>query len=180
MSKPLQSTTTPQCVLVCEYNACLSRHGEIDPYFISFIQTCIADQYQVYVIGEVSEQKIQSIIGTIEHGIHIIGKHSTLIGESCECLAKVCIRNVVLPAITEDAMVLSVCSTAYGCCIARFSDVVFARDEAAAYCNAEKIPHYPYATMFDVKRIFTSKVMNGKVHARNKARLLRKEAFETE
>ncbi len=180
MSATAQTTTEPQCVVVCEYTACLSRFGEPDPYCISFLETCIKESFPVYVIGQVPVQKIKAMVGSLAQAVHCIGNDSPQTDESCECSAAVCIRNSILPAIGDETAILSVCSHNYGCCIARFSDVVFARDEAAAYCNAEKIPHYPYSTMFDVKRLFTSKVLHGKIHPRNKARLLRKDAFETE
>lgn len=100
--------------------------------------------------------------------------------ESCECATTYCMRNALLPSIHDNTLLIVIASSEQGNCCARFADVVFARGNSARFCNEQKIPHFPFGTMFDIRQILRKQIFTGHIRPRHQARLQRKEAFETE
>lgn len=100
--------------------------------------------------------------------------------ESCRCFCASCKRNFVLSNTDEDEIIIFIGDGYSDYCAAEHSDIIFAKKHLAAYCNANKIPHYPFSTFFDVKRLLNDAISKGKLKKRNQAEVKRKNAFEAE
>ena len=55
-----------------------------------------------------------------------------------------------------------------------------AKNQLATYCNKNKIPHHPFRSFFDIRRIIEMLIKNKKMKKRNQAFLKYKSAFEAE
>lgn len=165
---------------------------EIDAYFSRFVDYCREKEIPLAVISDGFETYIEAFLR--EHGIEGLPRicnrfdfsggnvrpvfpHKT---DSCECGSAVCKRNAIIAMADPEAVIVFVGDGYSDFCAASHSDIVFAKKGLAAYCNANKIPHYPYSTFFDVLRILKKIMETGKIKSRNSALLLRKKAFETE
>ena len=65
-------------------------------------------------------------------------------------------------------------------CAAQHADVVFAKGYLAAWCTEQRIPHHPWTTLHDVRRILGTKLATGALRVRRQAQLARKAAYEAE
>jgi len=65
-------------------------------------------------------------------------------------------------------------------CAAEHADIVFAKKHLAAYCNKNRIPHYPWTSFFDVIRLLEDAEKKHNFRVRHQAFLKRKKAFEVE
>jgi 2,3-diketo-5-methylthio-1-phosphopentane phosphatase len=165
---------------------------DIDPNFKKFTGYCkennipltiISDGFDVYIDAFLKTHKIDRIKVFCNKLIFNSGKaipYFPYAGESCKCLSAVCKRNSMLSEVPEDAVIIFIGDGFSDYCAAEHSDIIFAKDKLAAYCNEKKIPHYPYSTFFDVYQILTDIIKKKKYKIRNQARLLRKKAFEIE
>jgi hypothetical protein len=100
--------------------------------------------------------------------------------ESCKCFCASCKRNSVINQTNEDEIIVFIGDGYSDFCAAEHSDIIFAKKNLAAYCNENKLPHYPFNTFFDVKRLLSDAIKTHKLKKRNQAEMNRKKAFETE
>jgi 2-hydroxy-3-keto-5-methylthiopentenyl-1-phosphate phosphatase len=91
-----------------------------------------------------------------------------------------CKRNSILSNTDDDTVVIYIGDDYSDFCGAEHSDIVFAKKNLAAYCNENKIPHYPYSNFFDILRITKDIINKKKYKFRHQARIKRKQAFEAE
>jgi 2,3-diketo-5-methylthio-1-phosphopentane phosphatase len=165
---------------------------EVDPYFVSFANYCRSENINISVISDGFDSYISPVLEREKlewlpvYSNKMIFKkgHNPVpyfpnASESCNCLCASCKRNVVLNATPEDAVIAFVGDGYSDFCVAEHSDIIFAKNALAAYCNEHKLPHYPFSTFFDVLRI-TKSVLPKKLKIRNQAGLLRKKAYEIE
>ena len=96
--------------------------------------------------------------------------------EGCTCFCASCKRNAVVSKSADADVVVYIGDGASDECAALHSDVVFAKDSLAAYCTRNGIPHHPYSTLHDVRRILASKLASGDLRQRRQAVLARKAA----
>lgn len=165
---------------------------EVDPYFKQFAWFCEQNKIKLSIVSDGFDTYINPIIQSLElNQITIfcntlIFENNNVIpifpnaSESCTCLCASCKRNTILSKIPENAVIVFIGDGFSDYCAAEHSDIIFAKDKLAAYCNENKIPHYPFSTFSDVQRILSDIILRKKYKTRNQAYLLRKKAFETE
>ena len=100
--------------------------------------------------------------------------------ESCSCFCASCKRNAVLQHVGENDIVIYVGDGRSDTCAARHADLIFAKDHLAAWCNEERIPHHPYKTLQDVRRILAGRLATGDLKPRRQAVLARADAVRSE
>lgn len=100
--------------------------------------------------------------------------------ESCTCFCASCKRNSVLKSVPPEALVVYIGDGYSDFCAAEHADIIFAKKALAAYCNRQRLPHYPFSTFADVQTILEGLLARRRLKYRHQAVLKRKEAFETE
>jgi 2,3-diketo-5-methylthio-1-phosphopentane phosphatase len=100
--------------------------------------------------------------------------------EGCECMSAACKRNIVLRSVAPDARVVYIGDGRSDFCPAEHADVIFAKKHLAAYCNANRLPHYPFKTLADVARQLRLLLDRRRLRPRHQAQLRRKSAWEAE
>ena len=166
---------------------------EIDPYFISFADFCdehniklitVSDGFDFYINKILSNAGLERIPVAcnklIVENNFPVSPHFPLATESCQCLCASCKRNSVLRNTEPDTITVFIGDGYSDYCAARHADYIFAKSNLAAYCNHEKIPHFPFKNFSDIIRIFKSILLKKKLKPRNQARLLIKKAYEIE
>lgn len=168
-------------------------NSEVDPYFKKFADYCkensipfsvISDGFDIYiepVIKNIGTDWLPVLCNKISYDSN--GNFTLTYpnaSESCNCLCASCKRNAILSNVPEDAIIVFIGDGYSDYCAAEHADIIFAKSELAAYCNENKIPHYPFSTFFDVYKILSDVIPKKKLKIRNQARLLRKKAFEVE
>ena len=100
--------------------------------------------------------------------------------EGCDCFCAACKRNVVLLRAAPDARIVYIGDGISDYCPAEHADIIFAKEQLAAYCNAHRLPHYPYTTLSDVATQLRKLIAKRRIRARHQAALKRKRAWEME
>lgn len=100
--------------------------------------------------------------------------------EGCSCPSAVCKRNVVLSQSRPHARIVYIGDGITDYCPAEYADIIFAKGRLAAYCNANRLPHYPFSTMADVERQLRRLLERRRIGPRHQAALRRKSAWEQE
>jgi len=166
---------------------------EIDPYFEDFATWCRKEKIKLKISSDGFDNNIDGLLGKynlgyiekycnslfkLENGdFSVAFEHST---ESCSCPSAVCKRNTLINNSEENGILVFVGDGISDFCVARHSDIVFAKGLLVRYCNENKIPHYPYKSFFDVKRILSDLIMKNKLRQRNIARVNRNHAIAGE
>lgn len=170
-------------------------NAEIDPYFVKFAEFCESEGLPLTIVSDGFDIYIRRILDKIGFGHlpvycnelkhepagDIYSPHYTWASESCNCFCASCKRNSVINNASEDDIIVFIGDGYSDYCAAEHSDIIFAKKFLAAYCNEEKLPHYPYTTFFDVLRTFKNIILaQNKIKRRNHAVIKRKQAFEGE
>jgi 2,3-diketo-5-methylthio-1-phosphopentane phosphatase len=100
--------------------------------------------------------------------------------EGCTCSSAACKRNVVLLGAGPDERIIYIGDGVSDFCPAGHADIIFAKKRLAAYCNAERLPHYPFKTLSDVARQLRLLLAKKRIRPRHQAVLKRKSAWEEE
>ncbi len=173
----------------------LSKYAEsceIDPYFKSFADFCKEQGLPLTVVSDGYDAYIKPILKKLDldylpvFSNRLNYEDSAFVpefpgaSESCECFCASCKRNSVLNSSDSDSIIIFIGDGNSDMCVAEHADIVFAKKKLAKYCNKERIPHYPYKTFFDVKKILSDILEKGKFRNRHQAVLKRKKAFEVE
>ncbi len=176
---------------------------EIDQNFKSFAEFCRLNEINLTVLSDGFDTYINAIFG--KYGIDWIEVFSNKLlfdgentpvpvfpyaSESCNCRVASCKRNSMLNRSGDDDILIYIGDGHSDFCAAEHADIIFAKGKLAAHCNAERLPHYPFSTFFDVKRIIVGLIdsrlphdrltINRKMKIRHQAFLKRKKAYETE
>lgn len=165
--------------------------AEIDSNFKSFVEYCQISGFDFTVVSDGFSVYIDAIlkkagVDVKYYSNKLIFKENSIepyfpgATESCTCLCASCKRNSVITNCPPDNIIVFIGDGYSDFCAAEHSDIVFAKGNLAAYCNKNRIPHYPFTNFFDVKRILSNAIQNNKIRPRHQAYLKRKEAFETE
>ena len=100
--------------------------------------------------------------------------------DACSCFCASCKRNAVLQHVGESDIVVYVGDGRSDTCAARHADIILATSHLAAWCTEERIPHHPFKTLHDVRRILASRFATSDLKPRRQAVLARKAAIEAE
>jgi 2-hydroxy-3-keto-5-methylthiopentenyl-1-phosphate phosphatase len=100
--------------------------------------------------------------------------------EGCECFCAACKRNVVLLRAHPDERIVYIGDGISDFCPAEHADIIFAKEQLAAYCNEHRLPHYPFKTLSDVARQLRLLIAKRRIRPRHQAVLKRKKAWEGE
>jgi 2,3-diketo-5-methylthio-1-phosphopentane phosphatase len=165
---------------------------DIDPYFKPFVEYCRNINISLNIVSDGFVQYIKPILKRLELDYLPVYCNDMLFAEtitpvftgaseSCTCLCASCKRNAVINNVPEDGIIVYIGDGNSDFCVAEHSDIIFAKKSLAAYCNANKIPHYPFKNFFDIKRIFENQIIfQNKFKPRRQAELKRIKAFEIE
>lgn len=100
--------------------------------------------------------------------------------EGCDCFCAACKRNVVLVRADPEERIVYIGDGISDWCPAEHADIIFAKEQLAAYCNAHRLPHYPFKTLSDVARQLEKLLAKRRIRPRHQAALKRKKAWEGE
>jgi 2-hydroxy-3-keto-5-methylthiopentenyl-1-phosphate phosphatase len=100
--------------------------------------------------------------------------------EGCTCFTAACKRNVVLLRADPEERIVYIGDGISDYCPAEHADIIFAKEQLAAYCNAHRLPHYPFKTLSDVARQLRTLIAKRRIRPRHQAALKRRKAFEAE
>ncbi len=164
---------------------------EVDAYFTDFCRflegnsmplTVVSDGFSSYIEPIIRREGMECeiICNTMQFSEGAITPIYRAASESCKCFCASCKRNFVLADAPPGDVIVYIGDGYSDFCIAAHSDIVFAKKALAAYCNEKRIPHYPFKTFFDVKKILSGLIARGDYKTRHQAQLARKSAFETE
>lgn len=166
---------------------------EVDAYFVPFIKFCEANNIPITIVSDGFDLYILPILkklglshldvfcNELRHDGERFYPYFTRASESCNCLSASCKRNVVINLSSESDIIVYIGDGYSDFCGAEHSDIIFAKKHLANYCNNNKLPHYPFSTFFDIKKIFADVILNKKkFKKRNQAKVNILKALETE
>ncbi len=165
---------------------------EVDSNFKKFAHFCRENNLPLTIISDGFDTYINPVLESIDldwlpvfcNKMNFINNKAIpffpFASESCTCLCASCKRNSILSVVPENAVIVFIGDGFSDYCAAEHADIIFAKDRLAAYCNENKIPHYPFSNFFEVQRILSDVIKNKKYKIRNQAKLLRKKAYEVE
>ena len=170
----------------------IASESEIDYYFIEFYQWLRNNSYDITIVSDGFSDYIDIVLN--KYNISEIKVYSNRLNYSnnkllpffpgaqdyCQCFCASCKRNVVLNNSDNEDIIVYIGDGNSDFCPAEYSDIVFAKKSLASFCNANKIPHYPYKNFFDIKKIMNDLITKNKIKKRNVASIKRKNAFENE
>jgi len=168
-----------------------SKRFEIDAYFKSFVDFCKLNSIKLYIVSDGFDVYIEEILCTNNINLPLssnklifTGKHLAPsfdnASESCKCYSANCKRNFVLNKSDENTLKVYIGDGYSDFCGAAHCDIIFAKKYLAAYCNENNIPHYPFKTFFDVKRILEKKLAKNQIKKRNRATVDSNNAYKYE
>ncbi len=97
--------------------------------------------------------------------------------EECDCSSAVCKRNLLLGMIGEVERVIYIGDGMSDFCPAELADVIFAKGELAAYCNANGLPHHSWKSLTEVVPLLEKLLAGKRIRARKRALNARKRAW---
>ncbi|MDR0926329.1 MAG: MtnX-like HAD-IB family phosphatase [Ignavibacteria bacterium] len=162
LNRRLCGSLNPDLTLEEIHNWALEQ--ELDAYFSRFLAFCDLHKYNFTVVSDGYDAYIKPLLTSVqcdcpyycnrlvkdENGFDVEFFGAS---ESCVCSTASCKRNVVVNNSSDEDIVIYIGDGHTDYCGAEHSDIVFAKSNLARYCNAHRIPHYPYKTFFDIQRI---------------------------
>lgn len=166
---------------------------DVDPSFLEFVRFCsdnvlpfeiISDGFKFYIEAFLKILGIEKLIPFFANDVVLKGNTYepifTFASESCYCDAGSCKRNFVLNKL-QDVEILVYIGDGYSdFCLTEYADIIFAKKMLASFCNAHKIPHYPFRSFAEIKTILQKIINEGKLKFRRQALIARKKAFRYE
>lgn len=165
---------------------------QTDPYFPTFAKFCRERSIPLTVVSDGFDAYIDPILESLGLGYLPTKRNNFVIttnglkprfpgaSESCECMCASCKRNAVINSAENGTIIVYIGDGYSDYCAAEHADVIFAKKALAAYCNENRLPHYPFSSFFDVKRLLEKSIDEGKIRIRRQAELKRYKAFEVE
>jgi 2-hydroxy-3-keto-5-methylthiopentenyl-1-phosphate phosphatase len=166
-----------------------------DPYFATFVQFCrenalpltvVSDGFDVYIDTVLQRELAAQTVHPPRFCNELRFQNGAYTpffpgrDESCSCFCASCKRNAVLCNTPPDALVIYIGDGYSDFCAADHADIIFAKKSLAAYCNKNRLPHYPFSSFADVQAIIAGLNVRRRLRPRHQAVLRRKEAFEIE
>lgn len=156
------------------YNFCRNQNIELSIISDGFVN------YILPVLDKIGINNTAIFANKLIIGSNTVTPHFYGASESCECMCASCKRNSVISCAPGDNVLVYIGDGHSDLCAAEHCDIIFAKSALSAYLNEKRIPHYNFSNFFDVYRIFSNLVTNGKYKIRHQAFLNRKRAFERE
>jgi len=155
----------------------LARAEEIPFTIVSDGLDLYIERYlQLHGLGGVEVIANHAERDSAEH-LHVSFPHAA---EGCDCFSAACKRNIVLTRAAPGSRIIYIGDGISDYCPAEHADIIFAKHELAAYCNAHRLPHYPFKTLGDVERQLRLLLERKRIRPRHQAELKRRSAFEAE
>ncbi len=170
----------------------LSKSFELDAYFPQFYNFCkhrnipltiLSDGFLEYIYPMLHKVGIN---GANVFSNYLLVQNSEVLpifpraSENCRCFCASCKRNTMLSSSPSDSIFVYIGDGLSDVCAASHADIIFAKHKLAAFCNEQRIPHYPFHTFFDVLRIMEKIVDSPRIRTRRQAELQRKKSIEIE
>lgn len=180
--------------LTAEASKAFALGQPADTHFLKFYTLLKENNIPLYVVSDGFDAYIRPVLESLGVSLPVSCNHLEFshthqaptpqfphASESCACtFAASCKRNTVLRYTGDDEVVVYIGDGRSDFCGAEHADIVFAKKQLAAYCNKQRIPHYPFKSFFDIATTFRKILDSGKVKQRYQAALARKKAFEAE
>lgn len=99
--------------------------------------------------------------------------------DGCECPSAVCKRNVVLTSSHPDERIIYIGDGLSDFCPVECADVIFAKGNLAAHCNANGLPHHSWKGLYEVLRELRKLLAGTRIRPRRQAELARKRVWES-
>ncbi|MCU0426818.1 MAG: MtnX-like HAD-IB family phosphatase [Candidatus Kapabacteria bacterium] len=163
-----------------------------DTYFRGFVDFCqtnalpltvVSDGFDVYIDAVLEREGAANVpryCNRLQYNDGVFMPEYPGRDESCTCFCASCKRNNVLRSVPPEALIVYIGDGYSDFCAAEHADIIFAKKALAAYCNRQRLPHYPFTNFADVKTILEGLLARRRLKYRHQAMLKRKEAFETE
>lgn len=165
-----------------------------DPYFREFVEFCrehvlpltvVSDGFDVYINPILEREGAGDIVrfcnrldwSTPEEPPRPVFPGAD---ESCTCFCASCKRNALLRTAKPETLIVYIGDGYSDFCASEHADIIFAKKALAAYCNRNRLPHYPFTTFADVLQVLRTLLIKKRLKPRHQAFLRRKEAFEVE
>lgn len=169
------------------------QNVDVDLSFLDFVRFCldndlpfeiVSDGFKFYIEAFLKNLGAEELIPFFANEVALKGNIYepifTFASESCLCNAGSCKRNFVLNKLQDDEILVYIGDGYSDFCLTEYSDIIFAKNILASYCNAHKIPHYPFRSFAEIKTILR-KILNEKpLKFRRQALIARKKAFRYE
>ena len=170
-----------------------TRDFQLDAYFARFVEFCRRRDWPLTVVSDGFDNYIRPMLAAAGLDALPVFANRALFSadaaprahfpnadEACGCFCASCKRNVLITQIPDDAIVIYVGDGYSDTCAAEHADVIFARDRLAAYCNKERLPHFPFSSFFDVIALLETTLAGRGLQMRHQAQLRRRRAFISE
>jgi 2,3-diketo-5-methylthio-1-phosphopentane phosphatase len=169
------------------------RELPIDPGFAELVELARAEGFPLTVVSDGLDLYINRYLAL--HGITgvevfcnqgLLSDEGALsvshqyAAEGCQCLSATCKRNVVIWRTAPEDRIVYIGDGVSDFCPAEHADIIFAKKQLAAYCNRQRLPHYPYKTLSEVVRQLRLLLLRRRIRPRHQAHLLRKGVWEGE
>jgi 2,3-diketo-5-methylthio-1-phosphopentane phosphatase len=146
--------------------------------------TIVSDGFDLYI------DRFLSLHGVAD--VEVYCNHAELTGsgrlevsfphaaEGCDCICATCKRNVLLWRAPPEERIIYIGDGVSDYCPAEHADIIFAKKSLAAYCNRQRLPHYPFKTLSDVARQLRLLLSRRRIRPRYQAQLRRRGVWEGE
>lgn len=170
----------------------LSKSFEVDAYFPQFYTFCKKQNIPLTILSDGFREYIYPMlhaVGILDANVfsnYLLVQNSEVqpifpgASENCGCFCASCKRNTMLSSSPGDSIFVYIGDGLSDTCAALHADIVFAKHKLAAFCNEQRIPHYPFHTFFDILRIMEKVVVSPNTKTRRQAELQRKKSIEIE
>ncbi|MGQ9819160.1 MAG: MtnX-like HAD-IB family phosphatase [Candidatus Kapaibacteriales bacterium] len=182
--------TLPSGISINTLNSWALKNVDVDPTFLKFIEFCstnslsfeiVSDGFKFYIEAFLKNLGVYEQIPFFANDVVQKGNNYepvfTFASESCFCNAGSCKRNFVLNKLRDDEILVYIGDGYSDFCLTEYSDIIFAKKVLASYCNAQKIPHYPFRSFEEIITILQKLLNDGKLKFRKQAFIARKKAF---
>lgn len=164
---------------------------QIDSYFELFLKYCFDNNIQVSVVTDNFDYIVEFVWNYYKlpripiYSNKLVSDNGwkpvfPFANENCGHHSAVCKRNIIINNSANDDIIIYIGDGFSDYQAAEVSDIIFAKNQLAKYCTEKRIPHHPWKTFFDVKRILDGYLTIEEARKRHQAILHRKWAIEQE
>ena len=165
---------------------------EIDPTFSAFADFCRERSLPLYVVSDGLDFYIHAIFaakGIVDLPVFAnaasltdgrIGVSFPFLHEHCEGFSANCKCSHVLGHSPDDQSIVYIGNGTSDCCPAEKSDIIFAKDRLARYCEEKNIPYHNFHSFTDVQQQLQKYLDRPRQYKRSAAEQKRRELWKGE